>query len=178
MKHFEEKAACLFLANRDFVKKQTLRYAPFPGISEDIFQEVFLEFVTKSDRWDLDGDIRPLLVYLVKQFAHRAIDNKKKNSHEKLGLIIEQIRGAAENWEDRDEFASYEEQKNSLKTCLDLLPRRSRELIDLYYFKGLSAPKIAEQMLLSTNAVYLAIHRIRQRLKKCIHKISDRIENR
>lgn len=173
MKPHEEKAAKIFLTYRDFVKEQTLRYAPIPGSSEDLFQEIFIEFVSKAEQWNLDEDVRPLLVFLAKRFAHRVIDEKKRNSPELMAKVIHQLCLAAEERqkeEKTEEHGSYAEEKKALKACMDLLPKRSRALIDLYYFQGISTENIADRMLLSVNAVYLAMNRIRNRLKKCIRK--------
>ncbi len=176
MRQNEEKAARVFLTYRDFVKELTLRFAPFPGLSEDIFQEVFIEFVSKSEHWNLDEDVRPLLVMLTKRFASRAIDEKRKNMPSPLGKVVEQLCRMAEdrqsllNVHQGDDASGNEDKKQALTQCLDLLPRRSRTLIDLYYFDGISAEKIADRMLISLNAVYLAIHRVRERLRKCIRR--------
>lgn len=173
MKRQEKKAACIFLEHRDFVKEQALRFAPFPGTSEDIFQEVFIEFVSKAEHWDFDEDVRPLLVVLTRRMAARALDAKKKNLPEKLNQVVEQLCKIAENRQRTlrvGEASPYEQIRAALKHCLDLLPTRSRTLVDLYYFEKVSTERIAERMILSANAVYLSIHRVRERLKKCISK--------
>lgn len=43
----ETHAAQVFLAHHDFVKGVALKYAPWPGLMEDITQQVFLEFMAK-----------------------------------------------------------------------------------------------------------------------------------
>jgi DNA-directed RNA polymerase specialized sigma24 family protein len=49
----ETHAAQAFLTHHDFVKGVALKYAPWPGLVEDICQQVFLEFLAKEDRWDV-----------------------------------------------------------------------------------------------------------------------------
>lgn len=43
----ETHAAQVFLAHHDFVKGVALNYVPWPGLKEDITQQVFLEFMAK-----------------------------------------------------------------------------------------------------------------------------------
>lgn len=173
MKRQEKQAACHFLEHRDFVKEQALRFAPFPGTSEDIFQEVFIEFVSKAEHWNFDEDVRPLLVLLTRRVAARVLDAKKKDLPEKLNQVVEQLCKAAENRQRTlcvGDTSPYEQIRTALKHCLDLLPTRSRTLVNLYYFEKVPTERIADRMIISVNAVYLSVHRIRERLKKCIRR--------
>ena len=65
-----------------------------------------------------------------------------------------------EHWDGAapDELAAWEEE-HDLGLLIADLPDRDREVLDLLYREGLSAPQIAERLGLTTNAVYQATHR-------------------
>lgn len=172
MKPIEEKAANVFLLNHDFVKDQVLRYAPIPDLVDDICQQVFLEFVSKSDRWSYDEDIKPLLVGLVKNFSKRSLQEFKKNQPDSMIKLVESVMARSEIlYSGSSEFEwNYEKEKHALKTCLERLPDRHRRIVSLYYFDDHSLRDIGELMLLSVNAVSHALCRIRERLRKCIRR--------
>ena len=48
------KVAQLVLAHHGFVKGLAVRIAPWPGLADDITQQVFLEFLKKEAKWDLE----------------------------------------------------------------------------------------------------------------------------
>lgn len=170
MKETERSAATIFLSLHDYVRALSLRYAPIPDISEDICQQVFLEFVSKSHLWNLDEDVRPLLRVLTKRFADRAIHEKKRTMPETLMKIAENtIRRQEEAFpEDKSDDNLYQEEKQALKICIDSLPARSKEMIELRFFKNETIDQIAKKLSLSTVAVRHAIYRIRDKLGKCI----------
>ncbi len=57
MNPHETQAAQAFLAHHDYVRGVALKHAPWPGLMEDIAQQVFVEFMAKEDRWDLQDPI-------------------------------------------------------------------------------------------------------------------------
>jgi DNA-directed RNA polymerase specialized sigma24 family protein len=67
----ETQAAQIFLMHHDFVKGVALKHAPWPGLMEDITQQVFLEFLKKESQWDLEADVRPLLATMTRLVALR-----------------------------------------------------------------------------------------------------------
>lgn len=64
-------AAQVFLSHHDFVRGVALKYAPWPGLMDDIAQQVFLEFMAKESKWDLSTDARPLLATMTRHIALR-----------------------------------------------------------------------------------------------------------
>lgn len=175
MKPLEEKAANCFLLHHDFVKQQVLRYAPLPGLVDDICQQVFLEFVSKSDRWDLDGDVRPVLVVLIKGFSMRALQEKRKHVPGALPRIVELLVRRNEFLGDE---GNYEKEKGVLRACIERLNHRNREIVRLYYYNEYALQEIGELMFISPNAVSHVLCRIRNFLRKCIRKSLGNGEHR
>ena len=57
-----------------------------------------------------------------------------------------------------------------LRTCLQKLPEKSRELIQLYYYADVGTPQIAEQMEMKADTVCRALSRVREKLRECIQR--------
>jgi RNA polymerase sigma-70 factor (ECF subfamily) len=61
-----------------------------------------------------------------------------------------------------------QQHRDALKACLGQLPAKQRNMLNLRYGDDLDNHQIAGQMSMSTNAVAIALHRIRQALSRCI----------
>lgn len=163
----ETHAAQVFLAHHDFVKGVALKYAPWPGLMEDITQQVFLEFMNKENRWDLSKDARPLLATMTRHVAMRLWRDRTREQPDKVQKLAEHIRQLAE---ERDRPPRYEEEVSVLRTCLQKLPEKSRELVELYYYNDIGTPQIAEQLDMKADTVCRALSRVRDKLRDCIQR--------
>ena len=67
----ETRVAQLVLAHHAFVKALAFKLAPWPGLVDDISQQVFLEFLAKQEKWNLEQDLRPLLAKMTRHVAAR-----------------------------------------------------------------------------------------------------------
>ena len=67
----DARAAQLFLTHHLFVRGMALRHAPWPGLTDGIIQQTFVEFLAKSTQWNLDDDIWPLLAAMTCTVALR-----------------------------------------------------------------------------------------------------------
>src|SRR5687768_8161143 len=61
-------------------------------------------------------------------------------------------------------------QREALAGCLEKLDASSRELLMLRYGREVTVQQLAEQQGKSANALYLALHRIRQTLSACVNR--------
>lgn len=163
----ETRAAQLFLTHHDFVKGVALKYAPWPGLMEDIAQQVFLEFMSKESRWDLEKDLRPLLATMTRHVAMRLWRDRTREKPEVVQKLADHIRLLAA---ERELPPRYEEEIGVLRHCLQKLPEKSRELIQLYYYSDVSTPEIAAQLEMKTDTVCRALSRVRDKLRECIQR--------
>lgn len=163
----ETQAAQVFLAHHDFVKGVALKYAPWPGLMEDIAQQVFLEFMRKEERWDLTKDARPLLATMTRHVAMRLWRDRTREQPETVQKLADHIRLLAE---ERDLPPRYEEEIGVLRGCLEKLPEKSRDLIQLYYYNDLGTPEIANQLEMKSDTVCRALSRVRDKLRECIQR--------
>jgi RNA polymerase sigma factor (sigma-70 family) len=72
-----------------------------------------------------------------------------------------------------------ERQLECLETCIESLPQAARKLAIAYYEMERSAKieyrkQLAETLGLSTNSLRIRIHRIREKLEKCVDECIDR----
>ncbi len=163
----ETHAAQVFLTHHDFVKGVALKYAPWPGLVEDVAQQVFLEFMAKESRWDLERDARPLLAAMTRHVALRLWRERTRERPEVVQKLAEHIRQLAE---ERDAPPRYEEEVGVLRACLQKLPEKSRELIELYYYNDIGTPEIAGQLDMKADTVCRALSRVREKLRECIQR--------
>jgi RNA polymerase sigma factor (sigma-70 family) len=163
----ETHAAQAFLTHHDFVKGVALKYAPWPGLVEDISQQVFLEFLAKETRWDLRQDVRPLLATMTRHVAMRLWRERTRQQPEEVRKLAEHIRQLAE---EREAPPRYEEEIQALRQCLRKLPEKSRELVELYYYHDIGTPEIAEQVRMKTDTVCRALSRVRAKLRECLER--------
>ncbi len=152
-------------AHSGFVKSLAVQLAPWPGLADDIAQQVFLEFLSKEGRWDLTNDPKPLLAKMTRHVAMRCWREKTRQLPEVLRQLAEHVRELAE----QSELAPrWEDETVALRKCLESLPKKSRTLVDLHYFGKISTPDIAKELSMKTEAVRQAICRIRSSLRQCI----------
>jgi len=154
-----------------FVHALALRFAPAPGLAEDIAQQVFLEFLAKASQWDLTHDVRPLLAGMTRNVARRCWRDHTRALPEQTRELAEHIRALAE---DQDVRWHDEEETRALRHCLDRLPDKSRQLVELHYFVDLTSVDIAARMAMKADAVRRALFRLRGQLRKCIQSVLAR----
>lgn len=167
MKPHEAQAAQAFLTHHDYVRGVALKYAPWPGLMEDIAQQVFVEFMAKEARWDLQRDLRPLLATMTRHVALRLWRERTRQQPEMVQKLADHIRQLAE---ERDATPPYENEIHHLRTCLQKLPEKSRSLVELHYYQDIRTPEIATQVSMSADTVCRALSRVREKLRDCIQR--------
>lgn len=145
-----------------------MRYPPWPGLAEDIVQQVFLEFATKSRCWDLDGDVKPLLAKMTRLVAMRCWRERTHQLPEVVRQLAEHVRALAE---ERQAEPRYDEELTALRECLRKLPAKTRAFLDLHYFDELSTVEIASRMRMKSDTVCRALSRARAKLRDCIKRV-------
>jgi len=155
--------------HQGYVKSLAVTFAPMPGISDDIAQQVFLEFMESSEKWDLEKDIKPLLAGITRNISLRYWREKKKHMSPALQKLARHIQMLAQ--EEEEPEWRYTEKKRALSICLEKLTDKSRRIIEIYYYLGLTSDEIGSRMEMTAAAVRKALFRLRKSLKKCIEKV-------
>jgi len=167
----DEEFERLVKEHQGFVKALAVKLAPMPGSGEDIAQEVFLAFIQNKENWDLTRDVKPLLAKITRNIALRYWREKKRHMSPAFRKLAEHVRMLAEDGEDEGESWDYVQRKKALRTCLEKLPARSRQIIEIYYYLGLTSGEIGERMAMTAEAVRRALFRLRRALKRCIEGV-------
>lgn len=162
----DAKVAQLVLAHHGFVKGLAVRIAPWPGLSDDITQQVFFEFLAKQSKWDLETDVKPLLATMTRHVAMRCWRERTRRMPETVRKLADHIRELA--GADHPDTDHWDDEVAMLKRCLEKLPEKSRSLVDLHYYGGATTVQIAEQMAVKAEAVRQALCRLRTQLRTCI----------
>lgn len=168
MQDREEQAARLFMNYHQTVLNLAFRMAPFPDAPEDIAQDVFVEFVTHADQWDLSGNVKPILIKITQNVAMRYWAAKKRNMSPKL---LEIARKFQQRLEEDPLPVGEREPVLALKLCLDKLSSTSRRLVDLRYGKQLNMEEIGQRLDKNAVAVQVSLFRIRKALRGCIESL-------
>ncbi len=163
-----KEVSALFLKERHALLAYIYALCRDAHVAEDILQEVWIKLaeavekgvaVQKPIEWSR-GTARHLLLH-----HWRGQRNAKVvGDSEILDLVDQAFREtdlAEEGWRNRRE---------ALTRCLEELPPRSKEMLDLKYDKQLSAAEIGRELEKNAAAVLMALSRIRRVLMECIEK--------
>ena len=158
-------AASAVQTHEPFVRALARKYAPAPGLADDIVQQVFAEFLAKRTEWDFDSDLRPLFHTMTRHVAQRCWREHVRQMPSERRQLADHIQRLAES---RETPVYGEDEKAALRQCLEKLPEKSRRLVEGHYQLGVSSADIASGMNLSADAVRQALCRLRGSLRKCM----------
>lgn len=160
--------ARLLLEYHGFVSRQARRFVAFADLAEDVVQQVFVELLRRPDHWDASVDLRPVLTVVTRRTAQAVWKERTRLLPDSLHRIAEYVQAELS----RDEYEP-DDRIEALRDCLSKLPAGGRELIEHYYFDGVSTETLAERLQKKPNTVAKAIFRLRERLRICIERAID-----
>ena len=145
-------------------------------ISEDLFQETFLQVYTKMDIFRPDGRFRPW-VYTIA--ANLARDERRRRRRRRAFSLDGEIKpGEGGRFSDLvesgvpapEEVLGREESASLTRELLDGLPESLREVVTLYFFNDMKYADISEVLGLPMGTVksrlYRAIRQMASTLKR------------
>lgn len=136
-----------------------------PHVRDDVFQEVALTL------WDRKDDFNPAFSFGAWArgiAAKKILKHRERDARFPLLLSPATIQAIAEAY-DRNE-ATARPAAEALRHCLERLPEKSRQLLQLRYEKNLKVEQIAGQTASTLDAIYQALSRLRARLEECIRQ--------
>jgi RNA polymerase sigma-70 factor (ECF subfamily) len=136
---------------------------------DDIAQEVFLVAFKQLGNFRGEAKFSTWLFGIARNKALEFLKAEAKDRKSQKKLFEAEV--ATQQFTRLRSAGNYdlEEQRIlAMQSCLDQLPKPSRELIDRYYFDHQTATSIANQSNISNGAVRMKLLRIRQILLKCI----------
>lgn len=156
----------LFIKHLDDVRYFIVSILPNPSQTEDIVQEVFLTMTAKAHDFDPNTNFRAW-VFTIARFKVLELTRREKRINNRLvEPVIEQLASDAEVLDPIDNAC----RKQALIKCLAKLAPRARQVIELQYRENLGPAVIARKLGWGTNAVYVALSRARQTLRRCVER--------
>jgi RNA polymerase sigma-70 factor (ECF subfamily) len=136
-------------------------------VADDLVQEVFLIAWKNFDKLDPTRTPLPWLLGIARNEVRAHWRNKtRENVREELQAL------AAEKLLEKDELAegapALDERVAALRRCLDELPSKSSELIQLMYSSKLNCEQIAQRIEANGGMIRMAIFRVRRALRSCV----------
>ena len=160
-----ETASRLFLKHHGLVKGVAMRFAPSKDIVDDIVHQVYIEFVEKSEKWDLESDVSALLAVITKNFARRMWREYADSFSESRQRILDYLRHHSES---RQDSYGYDDELRALENCVQSLPPKAKQLVYDYYFAKIPMKDIAVSMQKKAETLRRALCRYRKKLLQCI----------
>lgn len=167
-----ENLTRLFQSHYGLVVGAASRYAPSPDCIDDVVQQVYVEFVSKSleGKLEVKKDAGALLYQIAKHEAFDLWAERRKQETTPIDLVVERLAGKDEKQSD-DDWRQTESMLRGLKHCMEKLSVKHRSLIEQHYFEGVPMNEIARQHGQNENNVYRFFYRVRIQLRKCIEKL-------
>jgi RNA polymerase sigma-70 factor (ECF subfamily) len=138
--------------------------------AEEILQEIWLRLVAAVERGVEVDSPRSWFRGVAKNLIlHHFRSQRRAKVVADSSLVEAMVEAAALAFEEGtgDPLA---ERSRRLMDCLDRLPARSRNLLQLKYEAGLRVAQIAERLARSEDAIMKALSRVRQILGDCVER--------
>ncbi|MDO5554096.1 MAG: sigma-70 family RNA polymerase sigma factor [Planctomycetia bacterium] len=170
----KEEACALFVQHYDYVRLVAFREAPTRSLHDDIAQDVFIEFTENASKWTWDGTeatLKGLLRTITKTIAlqyWRKWAREQPDYLEKIAYLI-----LPKETEEESRHSNLPKQIAALQNCLEKLSPENRELIELYYYKGIGSKELILRVKRKAGTVYSLLSRLRAVLLDCVQRTLD-----
>lgn len=136
-----------------------------PHRAEDVIQNIAVSITESFDKYD---PTRPFLGWALGIARHTIVDEIKKQSRDVHLFDIDVVERVAAAYLKLD--GERLETKAALEHCIEKLPEKHRQVLDMRYVAGLKPKQIAKSMNSTSNAISISLFRIRAALASCVEK--------
>jgi RNA polymerase sigma-70 factor (ECF subfamily) len=137
--------------------------------ADDILQNVAVITVEQFEQFDRNRSFSAWANGIAKNLI---LKYYKQKGSKRVILDAEVIQKVAQVYE--QESQSIHDQRESmekaLKKCLMGLKGKWKKIVDMHYMDEFSPMRIAQQLSMTQNNVFVLLHRIRLALKKCVER--------
>ncbi|CAM3857326.1 RNA polymerase sigma factor [Mesobacillus thioparans] len=138
-------------------------------LSEEIVQDVFLKLWTKPGMYDETKGKFSSWILTVTRYASIDCLRKKDENHVEL-----EDRDALKSTEPSvEELAEWKEKRSEIREAINQLAEEQQQIVELFYFKGLSQQKIADTFQIPLGTVKGRIRLALKHLHKTIGGIRE-----
>lgn len=131
--------------------------------AEDVIQEVAQAAAAHFDQYDDSRPFAGWAIGIAKQKIAQHIRKQKRDRHVFNDEVIAELATAHE-----DVAGEAHQRSAALNRCIEQLKGRNRKVLEMRYLRSMKPSDVAERMGMSTNAVFVMLHRVRQALASCI----------
>ncbi len=134
--------------------------------AEDVFQETMVVICRKWKDYTPGTNVRAWCLEIARRSA---AEWRRRDRHEPLSISEEALSALTIEAFGESEEESRSARLDSLEKCLRKLPKRAHELLRFRYGRGLSCREIARKKGWPVNSLYVALSRLRARLRECVY---------
>lgn len=131
----------------------------------DILQQVAVVIVKKFDTYDKSKSFVAWAIGIAK---NEILNYRRKHSKDRHIFDTETVQRIAEVY--KKEVPMLDDIKKALSVCLAKIKGRWRQIVEMRYLRELSISRIGQQLGMTNNAVFIALHRARLSLRECINR--------
>ncbi|MEM9389039.1 MAG: RNA polymerase sigma-70 factor [Bacteroidota bacterium] len=133
-------------------------------VARELTQEIFKSLWERRHKIEANG---PLRHYLIKAAKHQLSNYYRNQKVEKKHLDkISHIQSSSKNF--TEEMINYEELEEQVKASIDKLPKSSKKVFLLSFYKKQSHKEIANKLNISVKTVEYHMAKSRSLLHKCL----------
>lgn len=144
--------------------------------ADDILQNVAVITVEKFNDFDRSRSFSAWATGIAKNLILKYYSEKGKK---KTVLNADAVRRIVEVYE--AESRSIHDQKDSLekalKKCLQRLEGKWKKIVGMHYVDELSPARIAQQLSMTRNNVFVSLHRSRLALRQCVKSVIREVKS-
>jgi RNA polymerase sigma-70 factor (ECF subfamily) len=164
----EKAASALVLEYGIEVRCYAAKVAPRPGMAEEIAQDAFIECLQHIERYDASSDFMAWMRGIIRNMARRAWDRIYREEKIHKDGLAEYVEKLTEEKTTESGSSLETRRLQALRRCVKKLSERGKELVKLKYSLQVTCEEIAHKIDTSTDAVKMALCRVRKKLRKCI----------
>ena len=151
----------LFVKHQSVVKAYILSLLPSLTDAEDVLQETFLTVSAKAASFEPGTNF----IGWACTIARFKVLEARRRLNDPRALTDEAIEALAE---DVPEPMFFDEQISAIRSCLDRLAPRAKQIVWLRYHGGLSCDEVGRQVGWGAAAVRVALAKARTALRTCV----------
>ncbi|HMP78928.1 MAG TPA: sigma-70 family RNA polymerase sigma factor [Pirellulaceae bacterium] len=166
------------LYQRD-VRSYVRRYLATDDVADDLAQEVFVEVYRSLPRFEGRSSLKTWIMAIARNRVGSWLRQQTRQIRcRTIDIESDLVQYQLAQWQDdnatcerqsQHRFADGQtEELTLLRLCLQRLKEEHRELVQRFYFEGMSAEAIGQEQGRNAGTIRMTLLRIRQALAKCI----------
>ena len=138
--------------------------------ADEVAQEVFVQLFRSIGGFRGDSSLRTWILGVTRNQIRLYLRNESRRKRRSAEIVSPELLESELAITDHDSvpLTNAQDELSALKTCLEKLGERPREIVEDFYFNRRSAESIAAERQQTPAAVRMLLMRVRKRLGECI----------